>query len=168
MEGGAAPRGRFLALLLRFPGPVSHTHTPPVRRYRGSRGRGGGSSDGNFYPCACEVGRGAGEGVSVCAPPSSPGGRERERGRGAGCRGMCGPPGVPERPPAASQPGARVYSRRARRGDTSRRAGRFKSTMKWSLFNPVLSSLGKCSNTARFQRGLLMRGACQADQLQSP
>lgn len=60
------------------------------------------------------------------------------------------------------------YPHQAFHNDTSRKVGRFKSTMKWSLFNPVLSSLGKCSNTVRFQRALLMRRACQVHQLQPP
>lgn len=105
-------------------------------------------------------------------PPSAAAascGNERLSCTGAASRCRCAAPGgVPERPLTSSLPKVRVYSRQAFHNDTSRQVGKFKSTMKWSLFNPVLSSLGKCSNTAHFQQGLLMRGACQVYQLQFP
>lgn len=96
-------------------------------------------------------------------------GKERPSGTGAASRYRCAAPGgVLEGPLSSFLPKVRVYSRQAFHNGTPRKVGRFKSTMKWSLFNPVLSSLGKCSNTAHFQRGLLMRGACQVYQLQFP
>lgn len=76
-------------------------------------------------------------------------------------RDQCSP--TPHRPAPS-----RSYPHQAFHNNTSRKVGRFKSTMKWSLFNPVLSSLGKCSNTVGFQRGPLMRRACQVYQLQPP
>lgn len=81
------------------------------------------------------------------------------------------PPSLPAadlRQPVTFPSPSGSYPHQAFHNDTSRKVGRFKSTMKWSLFNPVLSSLGKCSNTVRFQRALLMRRACQVYQLQPP
>lgn len=174
-----------LANILHFPSPL------PGESCGGGRGPGAGCHlqevslpppAGRDPAAGGARGRGDGPGAARGGLRRSCGSaRVREKGKGAAAgnaelppRCAAGPgtavlPPAPEGPPPASlPPEVRVCSRRAFRGDTSRRGGRFKSTMKWSLFNPVLSSLGKCSNTAHFPRGLLMRGACQVHQLQSP